>query len=114
MVEASGRAITVRATASAGIVCPSASNSSRKLGSTFSGYTHASIRPDSSPNNPARVPTALRNSHGRSVRDNASVRCCAQPGPGKVKSAPNNVLHTKKFHGERKRGGLCILINEDL
>src|SRR6266576_1596236 len=83
MVLDSGRTVIVRASASAGSTRPSVWNfrwNSRRI---FSGYTHASIRPDSSPNNPARIPVTGRNSHGRTVRESSSecLGSCAREAP---------------------------------
>src|SRR5438552_9331589 len=68
MVHDSGRTVTVRARASAGMTRPSTWKRRRKLRKIFSAYTQASKFPASLPKNPARVPTADKNSHGRAVR----------------------------------------------
>src|SRR5256885_441965 len=82
MVLDSGRTVIVRASASAGRTRPSVWNfrwNSRRI---FSGYTHASIRPDSSPSNPARIPVTGRNPPGRPARESSSN--CGGSGAGAV------------------------------
>src|SRR5258707_15794625 len=92
MVQDSGRAITVRAKGSAGRIRPPTSNCTCKLRKSFRGYTQASTRPDSSPKTPARVPTAVRNSHGRSAREISSERSCAD-----ARTVQHNKVATAKF-----------------
>src|SRR5437667_12408007 len=77
---------------------PSTWKRRRKLRKIFSGYTQASKFPASLPKNPARVPTADKNSHGRAMRvSSRGVDSCSAAEKANTAGAATRTRVRSKF-----------------